>query len=140
MKPKIRLQLIGTLHIEVDGRPAEFKRRKSGSVLAYLALHKGISLREKIATTFWGDTSDEDARRTLRVVLADIRKTLGEDAVIGDRNTLALNENILWDIDARKFTALLSNPATASTPELLSSLEPGQSHLKWEQGEVKMAI
>lgn len=123
MEPKIRLQMIGQLQIEVNGRPAEFKRRKSEALVAYLALHEGSILRERIATAFWGNSSDENARRTLRVILTDIRKTLGEDAVIGNRDTLALNEDTFQDIDARKFTALLSNPVTASTPDLLASLE-----------------
>lgn len=43
-----------------------FGRRKSLAVLAYLALHPGPQFREKVAGICWGDTADEDARRSLR--------------------------------------------------------------------------
>ena len=90
----IQISLFGIPRIAVEEQPIAFSRRKSLAVLAYLALHPGPQLRERIAGIFWGDTADENARRSLRVILADLRKALGEEAISGDRDTLALNSDL----------------------------------------------
>lgn len=78
----------------MNGQPVRFKRRKSELLAAYLALHPGVHTREKLASLFWGNSTDEDARRALRVTLADARQTLREDALPGDRDTLSLRPDI----------------------------------------------
>ena len=67
--------------------------RKTESLLAYLALHPvaGGHGREKLAALFWGDTSDEDARRSLRVTLSALRKALSENCLLTDRETVQIN-------------------------------------------------
>jgi predicted ATPase/DNA-binding SARP family transcriptional activator len=87
-----RLYLLGPFRLEVAGQPAALSTRKAEALLAYLALHPepaGHS-REKLAALFWGDSLDADARRSLRVALAALRKVLGGDPFIGDRETIGL--------------------------------------------------
>ena len=107
----IQISLFGIPRIAVEEQPIAFSRRKSLAVLAYLALHPGPQLRERIAGIFWGDTADENARRSLRVILADLRKALGEEAISGDRDTLALNSDLAAELDTERFARLLRKPA-----------------------------
>jgi predicted ATPase/DNA-binding SARP family transcriptional activator len=124
MANQFSLKFFGTFELYVDGHPVKFKRRKSELLVAYLALHLGPQMREKLASLFWGDTSDEDARRALRVTLTDARQTLGEDALPGDRDSLSLRPDIYEQVDVNQFQALLQpDPGSAPTSNLLAALE-----------------
>ena len=74
---------VPVLEAYLFGSP-EFRRRcktlpfaathKATSLLAYLLLHKQAPhSREKLATLFWGDVSDEQARHSLRTALAALK-------------------------------------------------------------------
>jgi predicted ATPase/DNA-binding SARP family transcriptional activator len=118
----LRIQLFGPFRVERAGQPIAFARRKTAALLAYLALHPGEQPREQIAARFWGDAAEEDARRSLRVALADLRKALGDAALLGDRDTLALNPAVAAEIDAQRFARLLGKPYAAATADLLAGL------------------
>ena len=66
----LRLSVLGTFHLERGSELVRLPRRKTEALLAYLALHPQPHAREKIAALFWGDATDEAARRSLRVELA----------------------------------------------------------------------
>jgi DNA-binding SARP family transcriptional activator len=105
----LRLHLLGRFGLAQDDQPIQLPTRKAESLLAYLAQHPGEHAREKIAALFWGESPDEDARRSLRVALAALRKVLGDDALLADRETILLNpEWPLW-VDALEFKSLISN-------------------------------
>ena len=74
----LRIRLFGSLDLERDGRPLpRFASRKSGELLAYLALNrKAPHTREQLAGIFWGDSSDERARHTLNTTLWRINRVL----------------------------------------------------------------
>jgi len=74
----LRIKLFGSLELERDGRPlARFASRKSGELLAYLALNrKAPHTREHLAGMFWGDSSEERARHTLNTTLWRINRVL----------------------------------------------------------------
>src|SRR6187549_2621507 len=92
-----RLYLLGTFRLEQNGEPVPLHTRKDASLLAYLALHPQEHAREKLAALFWGDSSDRDARRSLRVALTKLRAKLGADALLGDYASLQLNPDLdLW--------------------------------------------
>ncbi|MCK6568858.1 MAG: hypothetical protein DCC59_10675 [Chloroflexi bacterium] len=110
---KFALRLFGSVRLEKNGKPLEFARRKALDLLAYLALHPSEHPRERLAALFWGDADGEAARLSLRVVVSDLRKTLGEECLIG-RESLQLNPDFpLW-VDAREFQRLTDS---RSTPE-----------------------
>lgn len=96
---RAHLFLLGAFRLEVAGQPVALPTRKAEALLAYLALHgepAGHS-RERLAALFWGDSTDADARRSLRVALAGLRKALGGDPFIGDRATIGLDPGYpLW--------------------------------------------
>jgi predicted ATPase/DNA-binding SARP family transcriptional activator len=123
MLKRIRLQLFGVFQITIAGKAAGFKRRKTESLVAYLALHEGPQSREKITALFWGDINDDNARRSMRVTLADARKTLGEDILTGGRDTLELNLNRNIEVDSKTLLRLLQNYKTAPDSDLLAAIE-----------------
>ncbi len=118
----MHITLFGSFQVHHQNRLINFARRKSESLLAYLALHPGPQPREKLAGLFWGDSSDEDARRALRVVLTDLRKNLGEEAFTGERDALGLNPAIVAELDAQAFASLLRKPESASNQEIETAL------------------
>ncbi len=122
-----RLFLLGAFRLEIAGQPVALPTRKAEALLAYLALHgepAGHS-RERLAALFWGDSTDADARRSLRVALTGLRKALGGDPFTGDRDTIGLDPAYpLWtdalaleDL-ARRFLADTSDDLAADCAAL----------------------
>lgn len=107
-----RLHLFGPFRLERDGQPIRLPTRKIESLLAYIVLHPGVHSREKLATLFWGDTTDAQARASLRNALPVLRRLLGEELLIVDRETVQLNNEFpLWT-DIAEFW----DPAVAGSP------------------------
>ncbi|MDP2975169.1 MAG: hypothetical protein Q8N45_03035 [Anaerolineales bacterium] len=77
------------------------------SRFAYLALHTEQHPREKLAALLWGDSTDEQARHSLRTALAILRKHLGDDVILADRETVQLNPDFPRWIDAREFQSAM---------------------------------
>ena len=65
---------------------------KELSLLAYLVLEPGPHTREELATLLWGESSDADARASLRQALKHLRETVGP--------LLAIERNSVWLADA----------------------------------------
>lgn len=97
----VKLSLLGPFVLNVKDKPVRLPTRKAESLLAYLVLHREVHHRERIASMFWGDSPDELARRSLRTALASLRKELGENLIMSDRETIQLNPEFpLWvDVD-----------------------------------------
>ncbi|MGA2820542.1 MAG: tetratricopeptide repeat protein [Anaerolineales bacterium] len=108
--PVIRLHLLGPFRVEGGSGPIHLSRRKAASLLAYLVLHPEPHLREELATLFWGDFPDAQARHSLRTSLADLRRELSVDLILLDRETVQFNPNHpLW-VDSLEFKSHLSTP------------------------------
>jgi DNA-binding SARP family transcriptional activator len=113
--PRLRLYLFGKFHLESEAGPIYLPTRKIESLLAYLALHRDEQQRETLAALLWGDSPDVQARNSLRHALATLRKSLGDDLLLADREAVQLNPAFpLW-VDALEFqaqaTRFLSEPA-----------------------------
>ncbi len=73
------------------GRPARLRTRKSLLLLACLASQPDQTWpRDRLATLFWGDRQDEQAKNSLRTALSDVRRVLGADALVIEGNTVRL--------------------------------------------------
>jgi DNA-binding SARP family transcriptional activator len=88
---QIRVNLLGGFNIEQQGQLIQLSTRKTESLLAYLVLHPQRHGREKLATLFWGDSSDTEARNSLRNALAVLNKKLGHDLLLVDRQSVSIN-------------------------------------------------
>lgn len=95
----LRIHLLGTLQIICNGEPLHLPRRKVEALLAFLLLHPEAHSRDSLATLFWGDTSDEKARHSLRTGLATLRQHLGDDLLIANREQVQINPNFPIGVD-----------------------------------------
>lgn len=114
---KIRINLLGKYQIEHQSQPIRLSTRKVESLLAYLVLHPQSHGREKTAALFWGDSTDTQARNSLRNALAVLRKQLGYDLLLVDRQSVSINPEFpLW-VDVLEFETQATNYLAASNPE-----------------------
>src|SRR5439155_26592099 len=86
--------------------------RKVAALLAYLALHPEQHAREKLAALCWGDSSDAQARASLRTALNALRKQAGESVVVADRLTVQLNPAQPMWVDALAFAHLAGSDSS----------------------------
>ncbi len=125
--PAYHLQLLGAFRLERrhgNTRAVEIinlPTRKVQSLLAYLALFPEAHAREKLAALLWGDSSDRAARQSLRVALNALRKTLGDDAFVGDSFQVQLNPALMLEVDAREWKHEGGRMKDESRPMQLSS-------------------
>ena len=92
-----RVYLLGAFRVEFKTQSIHLPTRKIEALLAYLILHPGLHTREKLATLFWGDSSEAAARGSLRKALTLLRKHIDSEIVLADRETIGLNPSFpLW--------------------------------------------
>ncbi|MBI5652282.1 MAG: hypothetical protein HZC40_17840 [Chloroflexi bacterium] len=99
-----RLFLLGTLRVERNAHTLHLPTRKIESLLAYLVLHPQPHSRDKLAALLWGELNDEHARASLRVALSTLRKELGDELLLTDRETIQLNPGFPIWVDAREIS------------------------------------
>lgn len=127
--PHLRIHLLGPMQIEREGEPIHLPRRKVESLLAYLLLYPERHGRDQLATLFWGDSSDAQARHSLRTALATVRQQVSADLLLTDRDHVQLNDAYpLWT-DLHQLLALEKHFEQAN-PDML------QAHLALWQGEL----
>jgi WD40 repeat protein/class 3 adenylate cyclase len=127
----LQIRLLGQFDIHLDKKRITIPTRLGQSLLAYLALTAGTPhRREKLAGTFWPDTSDESARRNLRQELWRIRKALSiqqngtTDYLIADEFTISFNRKSEYWLDV------------AQVERLEADLESLSRNLSFYQGEL----
>ena len=111
----IRISLLGRFSIERQTQLIQLSTRKTESLLAYLILHPGPHGREKLAALLWGDSSDTEARNSLRNALAVLNKKLGHDLLLVDRQSISINPKYPYLVDVLEFEAQTANFLAAST-------------------------
>ena len=80
--------------------------RKLRALVALLALPPAPGWsRERLTAVLWGDREEELARGSLRQALAELRRLLGDQALVTDRDTVAFDPAAVT-VDAAEFCAL----------------------------------
>ena len=92
-----------TVYDDTGEAPA-LKYRKSLALLFYLASLDRAIPRSDLTALFWPDASDAQAKNNLRVVLADVRKHLG-DVLDADRRAVRLRPGAAQEGDLAAFEA-----------------------------------
>ncbi len=90
----LEVRLLGRFEVRLDGDPIDLASRPAQSLLAYLALNPNVPhRREKLAGLLWPDTSDANARNSLRHALWTLRRALGTNGkyLLADDLTITLN-------------------------------------------------
>jgi predicted ATPase/DNA-binding SARP family transcriptional activator len=126
---QLRLTLFGAPRIALDGANLHIQRRKAVALLAYLAVTQTPHRRDALATLFWPDFDQTDARDNLRRTLSALHQTLHHDWLEIDRTTIHLPARPdLW-VDVVHFDQLLArvqrhpHPSNSLCDECLSRLD-----------------
>lgn len=114
----LKLVLLGGFQLHVaDGGTVPLGVKKAKALLAYLALQPGQRCaRDRLAALLWEDSTDSQARQSLRQVLAELRRTLPQAERVldteGDGVVLVADAVA---VDVRDFERLLDD----ATPQAL---------------------
>ena len=115
---RLHLHLFGSFRLLRGDQPvAGFDQARLQHLLAFLALQRALPIsRQQLAFTFWPDTSDRQARKNLRTLLARLRQALPE----ADEFLCIMPQTLQWRaaapvvLDVAEFQAALDAAATAS--------------------------
>lgn len=104
----LALFLLGQPRIELNGAIIKVPLHKALALLSYLAVTGERHSRNTLATLFWPEYDQDAALNTLRVNLHTLRKVLGEDWFIVDRDKIGLTDNPSPWVDVWHFHNLLT--------------------------------
>jgi DNA-binding SARP family transcriptional activator len=104
----LRLMLFGPPRVEREGKPVDITRRKALALLSYLAATGQPHSRDALATLFWPDVPQRQARGNLRRVLSDLNTEIGDGVLVLDGETVALNVDDGIESDVAQFRACLA--------------------------------
>lgn len=91
--------------------------RKVEALLAFLVLYPEEHAREKLASLFWGDFPDMQARSSLRNALTILRKHLDDHLFLAERESVRFNPVYpLW-VDALEFEKQVNKFISEASPD-----------------------
>jgi DNA-binding SARP family transcriptional activator len=114
------IRLLGGLGITAaDGTDVTPPGKKLRALIAFLSLQPGKTWpRGQLTALLWGDRDEEQARGSLRQVLAELRRNLGEPSpLLADRETVALDA-AFFNVDAVEFARLAAAGELESAAQL----------------------
>ncbi|MBV7332635.1 hypothetical protein KFU94_31285 [Chloroflexi bacterium TSY] len=124
---QIKLYLFGTPRLEVNGQPVQVSLRKALALFAYLALTRQPHSRDQLATLFWPESSQKNARASLRRFLYDINQRIPFDLLAVTPEAIGLNPDLdLW-IDVEEFRNCAATVSLAMQTDRDLSLETEQT-------------
>lgn len=110
---RLRLALLGPVHITLDGLPVSFAYEKAQLLLIYLALESSHAHRRTtLAELLWPEQDQASARHNLSQALFTLRRALHDDPrqplLLTTRETLQLHPAYPIEVDVRMFRMLLA--------------------------------
>ena len=123
MSPRLTITTFGSLTITIDDAPIKpLASSKAAALVVYLASKRRALPREQLADLLWDDRTQKQAMGNLRVVLASLRKTLGDFVTI-TRTTAAINQDATVELDAQLLEQALAGEISAETlPTITAAL------------------
>jgi DNA-binding SARP family transcriptional activator/TolB-like protein len=107
--PPLSLKLLGETKFRRESRDVTPSSKRAQALVAYLALARDNSApRARLASLFWGDRGEEQARASLRQCVYEARTAIGDadpPFLATDRSTVSLGGD--WTSDVREIEALL---------------------------------
>lgn len=120
--PAIEIRILGNFELfqRGSGTLVQIPSKKARALLTVLASAPRFQeSRSRLSTILWGGRTEEQARQSLRQLLSNFRRDIGEQVssiVVSDDTTIALNpKRVIVDR-----TALVSIPSGAGIAELAS--------------------
>jgi DNA-binding SARP family transcriptional activator/Tfp pilus assembly protein PilF len=113
--------VFGGVGLSVGGKDIRLANRRARALFAYLALGEvRRERRERLASLFWGDTNDRNARSSLRQVLFEARDALGLfgcSALVSERDYVEIVADAI-DVD---LAAILRQVEDGLVPDALQT-------------------
>ncbi len=103
------LVLFGSPALLRDGEPIALDTRKALALLAYLAITGERHSRDHLATLFWAEYPQAQARASLRRTLSVLHQELPEHELDISRENLGLRPGTDLQVDVREFRRLISD-------------------------------
>ncbi len=104
--PDLGIQLLGGFRAAYRGADLTIRSERVQSLLAYLALHRGSPQnRAHVASVFWPDSPEAQARTNLRKLMLELRHALprADRYVRSDGAALTWNERAPYRLDVAEF-------------------------------------
>lgn len=109
-----KLFLFGAPVIECSGHSQSIPRRKARALLAYLAVTQQSHSREVLAALLWPEHDRASALADLSRILSNLRKLVGADFFLADRESLAIDPTTdIW-VDVLHFRRQLESCKTVT--------------------------
>ncbi len=130
MTARLELLVLGGMEVRLDGAPlTAFISVKVPAMLAYLAVVGRPVQRELLATLFWGEMGDADAKNNLRQALTSLRKTCDPFLEI-TRDSASLRADAAWWLDVTEFVRGVRSAASLAPEERIASLTAATAHYR----------
>jgi predicted ATPase/DNA-binding SARP family transcriptional activator len=100
---RLKLALLGTPRIELDGEPINVDTRKAIALLAYLAVSGRRHGRESLIALFWPESDRTHGRSALRRTLSPLNGALEGRWLKADNETIALAPDADLAFDVEQF-------------------------------------
>lgn len=99
----LTLHLLGSPRVEIDDKRIDVKPRKALALLIYLACTREVHARDKLATLFWPESNQQEARAALRRRLSELKRQLGDGWLEIDRESVSIARDADIRVDAHAF-------------------------------------
>ena len=113
----LSIRLLGPPQVERDGVALTFATRKAVALLAYLVVTGARPTRDALATMFWPEANQAAARNALRYTLGVLKKTIGSEWLVSDRESIALAPQAALRLDVTAFRQQIASSQAHDHPE-----------------------
>lgn len=121
----LRIQLLGTPQVFVDGEVTAPERRKSLAILAYLAVTGRVLGRDSLAALFWPDSDQTRARMSLRRALSSLNQAIGHHYIEASQDAVELVASPALSVDVVEFRRLCAERHAAASLQRAIDLYQG---------------
>jgi predicted ATPase/DNA-binding SARP family transcriptional activator len=98
----LEINVLGNLNLTLNGENLDSLSLRAQVLLVYLALENGQHSRPYLASMLWPESSESKANTSLRVVLTELRKTVGNYLNI-NRNNIGFCPDAIFNLDLFEF-------------------------------------
>jgi predicted ATPase/DNA-binding SARP family transcriptional activator len=104
----IRLFVFGAPRLERNGEPVDLGLRKAMALCVYLAVTRQPHSRDTLATLFWPEQDQREARASLRRTLHRLTSGIGDDVIFTNADTVACAHEAAFWVDVADFEQRVS--------------------------------
>jgi DNA-binding SARP family transcriptional activator/alpha-beta hydrolase superfamily lysophospholipase len=114
---RVALRVLGPVRLEHESGAFEPGARREQALLALLAAEARPMSRARLAAMLWPDAGDVDARGRMRRLLHELSSRVGHNALVTDRQTVALAHDVCAATDLASLRRSLAQGLYRSTED-----------------------